>query len=129
MIDEATTFKMFELFSDMPSAESQKWKWLCKNSASQLSAQLKKNIDLASNMERLCCTAAAMAYADYELLGKTSSSSAEEIKIGDISIKNSNGEHDTQNASQNIRDYFLKQIEDLLATKEIFIVPVVNIND
>lgn len=107
-LDKQRILSLFALFSDLPDQELSSWEYLCDCAGEKLLGRLRANADVPKNSERLCSAAAALAYCDYAML--TAGGSSKEIRVGDISVKNSADTHDAVST----RDYFLGQVSDLI---------------
>lgn len=117
MLNNSRIKELFALFSDLPPDQVSKWEHLCENSGKQLLSNLKPNVNLESNKERLATAAAAFAYADYLLLdGGSSTLSASQVKVGDISFGGSDGSSQAKQDSISIRQYFKEQVADLMVS-------------
>lgn len=103
--------QLFALFSDLSDQELYKWKGLCGASGAAILTKLRDGADIKANMERLCTAAAAWAYSDYLML--TSGGGSDEVRVGDISLKNAQSGAG-YNDAQEIRLYFMGQISDLV---------------
>lgn len=106
----------FAVFTDLPDAELPRWRGLCDSAEKQIADRLRRDADVARNMERLCVAAAASAYCNYALLHDGGS---DEIRVGDISLKNPRGNTDAIDAIST-RDYFLADIADLIGAPAEF---------
>lgn len=118
MLDRERVRALFGLFTDLPDDRLGLWEGLCDNAADSLMGRLRKGVSLPANRERLCTAAAAMAYADYLLLDAGGAGSSDEIRVGEITLKNSNS-GEKNSGSREIREYFLGQIGDLLADSAV----------
>ena len=94
----------FALFTDIPDVEMPKWEILCERAAAVIAGKVKPEIDTEKYSGELCAAAAACAYYEYMVMGKSGMS--DEIKVGDISLKNSRDSSTAKDAAE-IRDYFL----------------------
>lgn len=106
----------FAVFTDMPDSELPRWSGLCDSAQNWIADRLRKNADVSRNMERLCIAAASVAYCNHTLL--QSGTNADEIRVGDVSIKNSGGNADALDAIST-RDYFLADIADLIEAPDL----------
>lgn len=108
-LDKQRILSLFALFTDLPDQELSAWEYLCVCASEKISSRLRADADASKNSERLCNAAAALAYCDYAMLTANGGAS-KEIRVGDISVKNSADTHDAVST----RDYFLEQISDLI---------------
>lgn len=112
-LDNQKIRDMFAMFTDLPDSELSDWTGLCDSAALQIADRLRENVDVQRHMERLCVAAAATAYCDYTVLTSGAARSSGEIRVGEISLKNT----DSQNAGLDAietRDHFLAEIADLI---------------
>lgn len=116
-LDDNKIRNFFAVFTDMPDGELPRWNGLCDSAGKQIAGRLRENADIERNMERLCIAAAAVAYCNYTLL--QSGAGADEIRVGDISLKNSRGNTDAIDAI-GTREYFLADIADLVSASADF---------
>jgi len=113
MLDTERILSAFSLFSDLEGKALERCRPLCALAGGRLERRLRpgaQNPD-GVDLERLANAAAACAYADYLMMG-AAAGSADEIKVGDISVKSSAKGLDAD--ARDIRDYFLEQVTDLL---------------
>ena len=120
MLNIERVFSLFCLFADLESGEAQRWRWVCENAANSLVRRLRKGVDLAFEMERLCIVAAALAYDSYVAMEPDGFSKSDEIKVGDITIKNSDYAA-AKSDSGLIGEHFLAGVYDLLEPPESFL--------
>lgn len=113
MLDYDRVLSLFSLFTDLTGDSLARWEGLCQSAARRLEARLRPSAEAEAEMEGLCAAAAAMAYGDYLLLGSAGAGTADEIRVGDISLKNSVS-HDTKRDAEEIRAYFLNGVAHLL---------------
>ena len=110
MIDKDRVYEIFLGISG--SSDEAKGRFLCDAAAGYLSSRIGREVDLIQNMERLCRAAAGIAYCDYrEMAGDIS---AGEVRVGDISLKESSGSG-RRSELRDIREGFIEGIADLLA--------------
>lgn len=114
-LDNQRILSLFALFTDLPDSELAEWESLCDSAEVKLIGRLRENVDAAKNMERLCNAAAAIAYCDYAML--SAGPCAEDIKVGDISVKTSGDARDAIST----RDYMLAEISDLIEAPTGFV--------
>lgn len=110
-LDSQAIRNFFAVFTDLPDEELANWNGICESAGRQITNRLRKNADITRNMERLCAAAAAIAYCNYSLM--KSGISAEEVRVGEITLKSSHGDNDALDAI-GTRDYFLAEIADLI---------------
>lgn len=109
MLDKRQIRNLFAMLCDLTDEELEKWAGLCESAESSITSRLRENVDVKRNMERLCIAAAACAYFDYMMLSGGAGASSE-VKVGDISVKNSGESPD----ARSIRDNFIAEIADLI---------------
>lgn len=109
-LDKQLIRDSFAMFTDMPDSELSYWSILCDNAESMIISHLRENVDARRNMERLCIAAAALAYSDYAAILSGKSGSSGEIRVGDISLRNSGDEFEAAST----RDYFIASVSDLI---------------
>lgn len=112
-LDKRRVLDLFAMFCDLPDQELPDWRGLCDAAEIKLISQLREDVDIPRQMERLCTAAAACAYFEYAMLSHKSGGG---IKVGDISISDSGGDD-----AAAIRDHFLAQISDLIAVPTGFV--------
>lgn len=107
----------FAVLCDIEPLEAEKYSRLVKNSSSLIERRVKKGIDINGNLERLESAAAGVAYCEYLLL--TLKGIAEEVRVGSVSVKNTNGGF-TPKEVRDIRKYYLSSVSDLLYGSFVF---------
>lgn len=111
-LDKQLIKNSFAMFADLDGADADSWSILCDNAGAQIMSNLRGNIDLRLNMERLCLAAAALAYFDYAAVMAAKANTAGEIRVGDISVKGSGDIFEAEST----RDYFMAKIADLVVS-------------
>lgn len=117
ILDIERILSLFALFTDLPDRQLFAWRGLCAAAAGTIQGKVRADVNIKANMERLCTAAAAWAYSDY--LALSAGGSGEEIRVGDISLKNSKTSGGFGEA-QEIRNYFMEQIADLVDNVKSF---------
>ena len=112
-LDNELILKFFSLFTDLPDAELLKWKSLCENAGNKIWSLRKNGVNIKRNMERLCSAAAACAYCDYVILAGGGTGSSGELRVGDISVKESSHKTAMIDAADT-RAHFLAEVADLI---------------
>lgn len=101
--------RLFAMLADLDDAELENWESLCLSAETRIISMLREDVNVSWEMERLCMAASALAYCDHAMLsGRTVSDN--EIRVGDISVKNTGGEFD----AATVRDHFLNSVADLI---------------
>ncbi|MCL2033431.1 MAG: hypothetical protein FWG94_01735 [Oscillospiraceae bacterium] len=112
-LDNELIFNFFSLFTDLHETELEKWRSLCENAGDKIWSLRKRSANVKRNMERLCSAAAACAYCDYVILSGGGTGSSGELRVGDISVKESSHKTALIDASDT-RAHFLTEIADLI---------------
>lgn len=113
MLPLETIQQQFLLFTGLDETQTAPWLPLIISGKGRLEALLNPDISVEEHTQRLCTTAAALAYADYLMMTSSALLTAEQIKVGDVSIKSSTSTG-THQGSQEIQRYFLESVKDLL---------------
>ena len=111
MLDKDRIFMQFLTMSGLEEAKAHAYRPLCEGAGQYLIARLRGGAQIESNMERLCMTAAALAYGDWLEIGG-SLSTAQEIRVGDITLREREGVSAPRGRA--LREHFLAGISDLL---------------
>jgi hypothetical protein len=116
MVDKEKVFELFALFADLDKDFALRYRPFCDAAASLLSYKAKTGLK-EEDLERLATAAAGYAYCDWlDLTGGLHT--AEEIKVGDISVKNSAGSGKA--ATTELRQHFEGLVADLLEPAFVF---------
>lgn len=110
MLNLDRVFHLFCLFADLDEAEAADWRWLCEAAEQTVTRRLREGVEPSAEMERLCAAAASIANDRYNLLRPGGFSEQEEIKVGDITVKNGSGAGE----KESLQEHFLAEISDLL---------------
>lgn len=110
MPDKDRVFALFSLFSDLEGEAAERYRPLCDGAAAAMASRMRPGITEEADLERLCMAAAAGAYCD--LLELRGSSAAEELRVGDITLKNSS--RSGSGDSEGVRAHFEALAADLL---------------
>ncbi len=116
MLDKDRVFQLFILFADLEEHSALRYRPFCDAATALLSRKAKPGIK-EEDLERLYTAAAGYAYCDWlDVMG--GASAAEEIKVGDITVRNSFGEGKTGTAE--LRGHFQALVTDLLEPPFVF---------
>ena len=116
MMNQDLVRQFFMLYTDLPEEEAERWDFLCRNAIGALKARLKEGAEAPEHEERLCAAAALWAGGDYERLKDLAAARSEEIRVGDIALKNTMGSQSRESGDWQL--YALAQIGDLLAEQD-----------
>lgn len=108
-IDHDQVRDLFSLFADMEGDALEEWDGLCAAASAVIEGRMKADIDVAANMELLCCAAAGIAYSDYLTV---TGGDAGSVRVGDISMEQ--GRRSGEIAE--IRNHFLGRAAHLLVS-------------
>lgn len=115
MLDAQKVYHYFSLFSDLEGEAAAPYHPFCDAAAGEVTRRLRTGADIEAGMDRLCMAAAAMACGDcLELWGAGGSSAADEVRVGDITLKSASGTAASQADSQALSQHFLSRVADLL---------------
>lgn len=114
MLDRDRIRALFALFCDLAEEELPRWEALYEAAARYLETRLRPEVDTAAEMEVLCTTSGALAYADYLLLAGGGGCTGT-LRVGDISLGESTAQK--QGDAAEIRAYFLSSVAHLLLPK------------
>jgi len=112
MLDKDRVFDHFLTMTGLGRGEAAVYRPFCDAAAAFIRSRLKGGIDFGRNMDRLCIAAAAVAYSDWLELGG-SLSSAEEIRVGEITVRQRTGR--SAQRGEALRERLIGDIADLLA--------------
>lgn len=97
ILDRDQTFSYFSFYSDLEGAAAEKYRLLSDLAAGHIQSRIKPELledpEQLTEEDRnlLCMVAAAYAYQDWLELSGGGTFAGEEIKVGDITLKNSSG--------------------------------------
>lgn len=111
MLDQDRTFTHFKTMSGLGEEEAGGLRPFCDAAAGQVGGRLRPGVDLGRNMDRLCIAAATLAYCDWLEFGGALST-AEEIRVGDITLRERSGASARRGGE--LRRRCLEGIADLL---------------
>ena len=114
MLDKDRVFTHFLTMTGLDAAEAGAFRPLSDAAAQYLLTRLREGVAPGKNLDRLCLAAAALAYGDWLELGG-SLCSAQELRVGDIALRESSGNRAPRGAS--MREHFLAGVADLLAPR------------
>lgn len=117
-IDQTRAFDTFKLFADLNDQAADNWRPLVGGACARLSAQLREGADTARHQEELCLAASACAYGDYLIL-TGGGSNVNELRVGEISIKNGAQSKLAIRDADEIRSHFLAEVAHLLKAPPI----------
>ena len=112
-LDRDMVIEMFAMFSDLGADECERWRGFCVFAAERIESRLRPDADTEKYADMLCSAAAAWAYCDYLMAGSAMASS-DEIRVGDIALKNAASSGTDKNTALEMRDYFMQQVAFLL---------------
>jgi len=115
MLDKDRVFRHFRTMCGLDSAGTGPYRALCDAAAQYILNRLRDDVQLDRNMDRLCFAAAALAYGDWLEVGG-SLASAQDIRVGDITLRESGGGGRGAAAGGSaLREHFLAGVADLLS--------------
>lgn len=112
MLDQDKVMQYFATYSGLDSEMLTHWQCLCTSAASYIARRLRADVDSEAEMDTLCAAAAAVALADYLAL-QNGSGSADELRVGDITLSSSSQASGNMGA-EGILDHFLARAAHLL---------------
>lgn len=105
----------FAFFTGFDRAEAAQWDMLCKNGAVLVEKRLREGISVEEHQDRLCTAAASWAYGTYLGLAAASSAHSGEIKVGDITLKDSaSSGNGGRTEGEALKKLALAEISDLI---------------
>lgn len=110
-MDKDRVFDHFLTMTGLARKDAVAYRPFCDAAAGFIHSRLKRDVDFGRNMDRLCIAAAAVAYGDWLELGG-SLSSADEIRVGEIAVRERTGGPSQRGGAR--RERFLEAIADLL---------------
>jgi len=119
VLDKDLVFKYFLTFSGLDEDAGCRMRPVCDAAAGAISARLSEKAEFPRDMERLCLAAAAVAYSGYLEIG-SADSSMQEIKVGDISLRDSAASGSSAKGAADLRDSFLAGVAPLLKAPFVF---------
>ena len=112
MLDQDRVFAHFKTMSGLDGREAEPFRPFCEAAAGLIASRLRQGLNVGRHMDRLCLAAGAIAYSDWLPLGG-SFSSANEIRVGEITLREQSGGPSPQGAL--LRERLFEDIADLLA--------------
>lgn len=115
-LDIDKTLQYFSLFCDIDTPPSSAQIEICQNSESKIISKLTDNSKEPSSndLSLLCQAAGADAYLTWLMLEKNITVNCNEIKVGDITVKNNDNSINSECDNQQIKKYFFSQIAHLI---------------
>jgi len=120
MLDTDRTLELFSLFSDLTGDALGRWRGLCEQACARLQKRLRPEIQAPADaeLEQLHMAAAALAYSDYSMMVPGGTGSGGEIKVGDVTIKDTSAAR--EHSGTEIAAHFLEQAAGLLQPGQVF---------
>ncbi|MDR2909445.1 MAG: hypothetical protein LBU86_06160 [Oscillospiraceae bacterium] len=112
MLDKDRVYEAFLLYSDLEEEKNERLRAISDRAADNLAARLSDKAEAGAHMNRLCGAAAGIAWCD--LLAREAGV-AEEIRVGDVSMRSSSSYAVTAKELDALREGFLADIADLLS--------------
>ncbi len=109
-LDRQYILRIFRMLAEPGDGALQKYEPLLRGAEAEIIKRLRPDADIIGNMERLCDAAAAEAWYMYLMLGPAVGV-AEEIRVGDISVRSSAG---GLAEAKLLRDEYLARVADLM---------------